>query len=163
MLGTTRDELGGSEYLAVKHGKEEGFPPMLNFRVELGVQNTTLAAIRADLVTSAHDCSEGGIAVTLAESVINGGKGATIELESTDRLDTTLFAESQSRIILTANPANVDAIKAIAEDQDIPFTIIGTVGGTNLKITVDGEETINLPVEKIANAFYSPIYNAMGE
>jgi phosphoribosylformylglycinamidine synthase len=163
MLGTTRDELGGSEYLAVKHGKEEGFPPMLNFRVELGVQNTTLAAIRADLVTSAHDCSEGGIAVTLAESAINGGKGATIELESTDRLDTTLFAESQSRIILTANPANVDAIKAIAEDQDIPFTIIGTVGGTNLKITVDGEETINLPVEKIANAFYSPIYNAMGE
>ncbi|MEI6519890.1 MAG: phosphoribosylformylglycinamidine synthase subunit PurL [bacterium] len=163
LLGSTRDELGGSEYLAVKHGKEEGFPPMLNFRVELGVQNTTLAAIRADLANSAHDCSEGGIAVAIAESVITGGKGATIELESIDRMDTTLFAESQSRIILTANPAKVDAIKMMAEDQDIPFTVIGTVGGTSLKITVDGEETINLPVEKITTAFYSPIYNAMGE
>jgi phosphoribosylformylglycinamidine synthase II len=163
LLGSTRNELGGSEYLAVKHGKEEGYPPMLNFRVELGVQNTTLAAIRADLVSSAHDCSEGGIAVAIAESAITGGKGAVIDIEAIDRVDTTLFAESQSRIILTANPANANAIQAIAEDQDIPFTVIGTVGGTNLKISIDGEECINLPVEKIANAFYNPIYNAMGE
>ena len=163
LLGTTRNELGGSEYLAVKHGKEEGFPPMLNFRMELGVQNTALAAIRADLVTSAHDCSEGGIAITLAESVITGDIGASVNLESIDRLDTTLFAESQSRIIITAKADKLDEIKAIADDQDIPYTVIGTVGGTDLKISVDGEETINLPIEKIADAYYNPIYNAMGE
>ncbi|KAJ1683916.1 hypothetical protein LUZ63_020869 [Rhynchospora breviuscula] len=112
LIGDSKDELGGSEYLFAVHGLEEGDAPSLDLDRELNVHRLTLAAIRRQLIKSAHDCSDGGLAVTLAESCIAGEIGASIELApeveavANTRLDSVLFGESQSRIVVSVSREN---------------------------------------------------------
>jgi phosphoribosylformylglycinamidine synthase II len=143
LLGQCLDELGGSEYLATLHNLETGRPPELDLDRELNVQKVALAAIRAGLVKSAHDVSDGGLAVTLAESCITGNIGAHIELPDTVeataniRLDAVLFGETQSRIVLSIQPENLPLLQDMARTAGVPLSYLGTVGGDTLTIADD--------------------------
>ena len=140
LVGQCRDELGGSEYLATLHDVEAGAPPELDLERELNVQKLTLAAIRAGLVRSAHDVSDGGLGVALAECCITGGFGATVEVPDTAeaginiRLDALLFGETQSRIVLSIGPEHLPRLQEMAQHAGVPLSYLGTVGGDRLVI-----------------------------
>src|SRR5581483_11769705 len=137
LIGETLDELGGSEYLKTLYSQERGYPPMLNFEREKALQKAILAAAREGILTSAHDCSEGGLAVALAESCIlsPGRMGAMITVEpEAMRLDAFLFSESQSRIIVTVKEENLKRLLQLIKEAPLPHSILGTTGGGDLKI-----------------------------
>ncbi|HOF88470.1 MAG TPA: phosphoribosylformylglycinamidine synthase subunit PurL, partial [Armatimonadota bacterium] len=164
LVGVTRPELGGSEYLAVQHGLEAGMPPALDLNAEVAVQHVVLEAIRRGLVASAHDCAEGGLAVTLAESAIAGNLGVSVALTSVEgRADMALFAESQSRIVISFDQRQTHALAALAEEMGADFHLIGSVGGDRVTILVDGAQQVNLPLDTVTAAYHTPLYAAMGE
>ena len=104
LLGRTREELGGSEYLKQVHGLTRGMPPWIDLKLERAVQTCCLEAIEQGLLHSAHDISDGGLAVALAECCIGGPEkplGARIETHEMIRGDALLFSESQSRIVVS--------------------------------------------------------------
>ncbi len=159
LLGATREDLGGSEYLKVQHSREQGSPPYLSLEMEQAVQSCVLQLIRAGLVQSAHDCSDGGFAVALAECCMSGpdrSRGAVVRLTpGRQRKDSTLFGESQSRIIVSAKPAQRQAILEQAQQMGVPAGVIGAVGGASLVIYLGDEQsttkTVDLPVATIAD------------
>ncbi|HWB58509.1 MAG TPA: phosphoribosylformylglycinamidine synthase subunit PurL, partial [Chthoniobacteraceae bacterium] len=113
LIGGFGDELGASHFLKVVHGKKTGAVPKLDFAKEQAVQEALLSLIKSRLVKSAHDCSEGGLAVTLAESCMSGGEtiGAQIDFGNTGlRADQLLFNESQSRIVISTSTTNATAV-----------------------------------------------------
>ena len=161
LLGTSKEELGGSEYLKEVHGQVRGNAPDIDLNLEQAVQNTALETIRKGLVSSAHDCSEGGLTVALAESCISNKEnamGVVINGLIFDiRKDALLFGESQSRIILSCNKELVSEIKDIAGKNNAPFRIIGRTGGKNLRILDGKEELINLPLEKLSKQWFESL------
>ncbi len=115
-LGINRGELGGSEYLKVAHGQMRGLPPTIDLAAELALQGLLVELANKRLVQSAHDCSDGGVAVTLAECCFDtDGIGAEVDIDAivssgieiVDRA-AALFGESASRVILSTKPENVD-------------------------------------------------------
>lgn len=154
LLGATREDLGGSEYLKVIHAREQGSPPFLNMEAEKALHGCVLTLIRAGLVQSAHDCSDGGVAVALAESCMSGpGRplGAVIELSlGRFRQDAVLFGESQSRVVLSVKPANRQTVLDRARELGVPADVIGTVAGDRLQVSLKDERAlmrvIDLPV-----------------
>jgi phosphoribosylformylglycinamidine synthase len=145
LLGETRDELGGSEYLKVVHGLETGRPPRLDLAREQAVQTSCLEAIQAGLVSSAHDCAEGGLAVALAECCAtapetgpDGPLGARVVLDGAMRPDALLFGESASRIVLGVRAEAVGQVQAIARRHGAPCAALGTVGGDVLVVQGPG-------------------------
>jgi phosphoribosylformylglycinamidine synthase len=149
LLGKNKEELGGSEYLKTIHGLKKGSCPVIDLKLEKGVQKTALEAIEKGLAQSAHDCSEGGIAVALAESCISNPVkklGAVINLApGRMRADALLFGESQSRIIMSAKEKNVKKILQIAKKNKTPVAIIGEVKGSSLIIN----NLINISVKEL--------------
>ncbi|HEX2386508.1 MAG TPA: AIR synthase related protein, partial [Candidatus Binatia bacterium] len=137
LLGRTREELGGSEYLKIVHGLVKGTPPWIDLRLERAVQQTCLKAAEKGLLRSAHDVSDGGLAVALAECCVGGPEkpiGARIELRDMVRGDALLFGESQSRIVVTVKPADVGRLQQIADKEAAPMQVIGEVGGQRLSL-----------------------------
>ena len=119
--------LAGSEYLKEIHGLMGGRLTM-DLGLEARLHRAILALIRQRIATAAHDCSDGGLAVTLAEMCLAGGKG--LDASGADlglRLDAALFGEAQSRVIVTTRPGERGAIDQIARAGDIPFARIGRV------------------------------------
>jgi len=143
LLGETGEDLGGTEYLRAVHHREQGTPPMLNLDRETAVQAVTLKAIEQGLVQSAHDCSEGGLAVALAECCLSaptGPLGADVTLDAKGlRRDSLLFGESQSRIILSVKSGDLDVLRALASEADVPLSILGFVGGPKLTVSIRDE------------------------
>jgi phosphoribosylformylglycinamidine synthase len=141
LLGATREDIGGTEYLRVVHHREQGEPPYLNLDTEKALQACVLKVIREGLVQSAHDCSDGGLAVALAECCVSAPEnplGAAVRLTGhTIRRDALLFGESQSRVILSVEPAQADKVLSIAKELGVPAAKIGTVGGDRLTIDVE--------------------------
>jgi phosphoribosylformylglycinamidine synthase len=166
LLGEPTDELGGSEYLAHIHGVVAGAPPRCDLARERAVIDTLLEAIRAGHVRSAHDCSDGGLAVALAESAIGDRArmaGADIDLSSFADLPlrALLFGEAQSRVVLsTPVPA---LVLAIAERHGVPAARIGSVrvGSDHLSVTV-GDRTIRASLRRLGEAFHNTIPAIMG-
>ncbi len=150
LLGTSREDLGGTEYLKVLHAREQGSPPYLNMDAEKAVQDCVLALIRERLIHSAHDCSDGGLAVALAESCVSAPDrmaGAMIRLSAGRiRNDALLFGESQSRVVVSASPALRPRILEQAAQLGVPADVIGTVSGDRLVVHVGTEGVIDLPV-----------------
>ena len=163
LLGETKEELGGSEYLKILHNKERGKPPELVLDVESRLHEMCLETIRQGLVKSAHDCSEGGLAIAIAESAVSGPVtfGAEISLESSIRKDALLFGESQSRIILSANKKHIEKIIGIAEKNDVPATIIGKVIKNSIKVNINSRSVIDLSCGKIKKAWKDTIKGYM--
>jgi len=157
LLGISLEELGGSEYLKVIHKQVKGETPKLNLELEKAVQDVTLDMINKGLINSAHDCSEGGLAVALAECCISGRDkmvGAGIFLKSSNiRKDALLFGESQSRIIISCREENLGTVEFIAKRKKVPVEIIGKTGNNKLKVSIGQKVTINLTLRKIADSW----------
>src|SRR5436190_13428566 len=158
LLGTTFDDLSVSEYAQTILGRSTdeliagGQIPNLDLQVEKNVQDTCLELAQAALLRSAHDCSDGGIAVAIAEccfsSLGRNAVGAFIDLRSSGiPNEGVLFRESRSRIIISFAAENLDAVTAIAGDG--PFSILGRVGDDILRISIDGHEMISSPVVEL--------------
>lgn len=188
LLGITQDDLANSEY-AVSVGRrttEEiiaaGKVPQLDLQRELAVQQACLEAAEAGLLLSAHDCADGGLAVALAESCFSSlGKeaiGAAVDLTATRgkgvlRLDETepafgvlnsaslLFSESPSRIVVTFEPGAEEPLRQIARSHNVPFSVLGQVGGTQLKIEIDEDEVINTDVADLESTWRNALYRSL--
>ncbi|MFN3681365.1 MAG: phosphoribosylformylglycinamidine synthase subunit PurL [Nitrospira sp.] len=158
LLGTTREELGGSEYLKILHNREQGVPPFLSLEAERALHDCVLNLIREGQVQSAHDCSDGGVAVALAESCLSGpGRrlGATVRLtRGRLRKDAVLFGESQSRVLVSAKPAHRRAILDAAEAHAVPAAVIGTVGGDRLVIALADERSDDTVINLSLSTLY---------
>jgi phosphoribosylformylglycinamidine synthase len=155
--------LGGSRYLKVCHGLKIGPPPHVDLAHEIKVQNAVRDLIRESLVQSAHDCSEGGLAVALAESCFNPDRlfGADIALNAGDTpAATLLFNESQSRIIISVAPENLDKTIAMLRERDVPFQQVGKVGGDELQIRIN-EQTFRWRVAEIYDEWWNAIRRAV--
>lgn len=155
LIGESREELGGSEYLAVEHGLEAvGKPPRLDLELESKVQRVVLQAIKNGWIKSAHDCAEGGLAVALAECCITGNIGAEVAMVEQFRADALLFGESQSRIIVSTGEDHVAELIRYLTVSGVPFTRLGQVRGTELKLSLvkpgcacgQPQQVINIPV-----------------
>ncbi len=146
LLGQTREEFGGSEYLKEIHGKVCGAPPELNLEMELKLIQALLKASEEGIINSAHDISEGGLAVAISESCFtpNALVGVEIKVPSLIRKDAILFSESQGRAIVSLSKKNLDKFKELIERLDLPMEIIGRVKGTRLLI----EDLIDIPISK---------------
>jgi len=137
LLGSNVGHLGGSEYLATIHGVVAGDAPKIDLVIEKKVQQVCLQAIEAGIIQSAHDCSEGGLAVTLAECCISsrGSLGSTVRLSKQGiRVDKLLFGEDQSRIVVTTRPEDGKELLTQANRVGVRADTIGTVGGNRLEI-----------------------------
>lgn len=148
LLGETKAELGGSEFQSVIHGVAEGRPPELDLATEQRLHKAVLGAIQQGLVASAHDLSEGGLAAALAESGFGRGLGAKVDFATNLRPDIALFSESQSRALLSAKPEQADALAAYLQGQGVPVQKLGTVGGDELTIAVNGQTAIQAPLNE---------------
>lgn len=171
LLGTTEDDLSMSEYAASILGvttaeiAASGKVPELNLERELAVQKACLAAAEAGLLQSAHDCSDGGLAVALAELCFSSlGRevvGAKVELTGMLGPTSLLFSESPSRIIISFNPSDAEAVEEIAAGNNAPFAVLGTVGGKRLGITVNGDEAVAADVSDLETAWRSALSNKL--
>ncbi|MBA7674121.1 Phosphoribosylformylglycinamidine synthase subunit PurL [subsurface metagenome] len=136
--------LGGSEYLELVHGLVRG-RPHIDLNLEKRVQSCCLKAIRQGIISSAHDCSDGGLAVTLAECCLRGGLGFKGEgWRFGGRLDAILFGEVQSRIVVSVKSEKVQLLEKIANISRVPVTRLGVVGGRRFTI----ENCIDLSLEQ---------------
>ena len=160
LLGDFGDEMGGSHFLKVVHGRKAGRPPRLDFERELALQKALRELIHAGLVRSAHDCSEGGLAVALAEACFNpaGLLGAEIDLSGAGRLRLAqiLFNESQSRVVISTVPTSADEVMRVLRERGVPAQRLGSVGGDALAITVD-EERLRGPIREIFDDWFHSI------
>ncbi len=166
LLGDFGEELGASHFLKVIHGRKEGRVPRLDYERELALQNVLRELIRAGLVRSAHDCSEGGLAVALAEACFNpaGRLGAEIDLSAAGapRLDQILFNESQSRVVISTVPGSADAVMQMLKERGVPGHRLGTVGGDSLALRAAGE-ALRWPLDEIYDDWFHAIARAVGE
>src|SRR5438477_8182871 len=185
LVGEIGGGLGASRFVKVRHGRKIGPVPRLELEREIAVQNATRDLIRAGLVKSAHDCSEGGLAVALAECCFNpnGLLGAQINLETcsgsrvgcagdtpastdTGRADDTshkdavtadlLFNESQSRIVLSVSATDLEKVLSELSAKAVPHTHIGFVRTENLSFTVNGE-VLSWPIAELHDLWFNSI------
>jgi len=156
LLGPDAVSLGGSEYLWALHGRLAGRLAPLDLQVERRVQSAAQAAVAAGLVTAAHDCAEGGLAVALAEAAVSGAApvGCDVRLAGTARTDLTLFGEGPSRVVVTVEPARAREFEALMAESAIPWRWIGVTGGDRVVIRA-GERVVDVAADRIAHAWRS--------
>ena len=157
LLGPEAVSLGGSEYLWTLHRRVAGRLAPLDLDLERAVQEACRAAIGARLVRSAHDCAEGGLAVTLAEGCVSGPApaGVDVTLDAGGPLPLVLFGEGPSRIVVSV-PARAERhFEQLMREFAVPWRWIGRVSGDRVVIRVAGEVAIDLPVERGALAWRS--------
>ena len=157
--GLGNGHLGGSEYLRAVHGKVAGMPPPLDFAREKAVQKAVREAVRAGLLNAAHDVSDGGLAVTLAEMCFGKDLGCRVTLRSEVRPDALLFGEDASRVVVSYAPADRGAIEAICKAAGAPFEEIGQVGGNALVV----EGTLDAKLSDLKESWSNAIPKIVGE
>jgi phosphoribosylformylglycinamidine synthase len=141
LLGEAAGSLAASEYLAVVHGAEAGKPAPVDLKRERALHDALRAAHASGYIASAHDLSEGGLAVALAECCISsplGAVGARVTLEAGGRADALLFGEAPSRIVVSAHAGNASRLEVILAGAGVPFRRLGDVGGGTLDIRLGG-------------------------
>jgi phosphoribosylformylglycinamidine synthase subunit PurL len=162
LLGDSRPDLGGSEYLATVHGIIRGTPPALDLEVERRLQRLLVDAAADRAILSAHDCSEGGLAVALAECCFGtGGVGAEVDLPpvtgSPLTMEASLFGESPSRVLVSVDEHHVHLLLKRASDASVPARLVGTIGGSRIRIRLDGEPAVDLDLAEAEYAWRSGI------
>jgi len=163
LVGEIGNELGGSRYLKVCHGLKIGPPPHVDLTHEIKVQNAVRDLIREGLVRSAHDCSEGGLAITLAESCFNPERlfGADVEIKAGETPAATVpFNESQSRIVISVAPESVEKATTMLRERGVPFQQLGKVKGDELQIRID-EQIFRWRVAEIYDHWWNAIRRAV--
>jgi phosphoribosylformylglycinamidine synthase len=165
LFGVDRGELGGSEYLKTVHGVVRGLPPALDLDAERALQSLLVTLAGEGLIRSAHDCSDGGLAVTMAECAFDTyGMGAEISIDAVDAasdaslsLAAALFGESASRVVISAAPEHATAVLQRAAAAGVPARVVGRTGGTRLSIKVAGTLAVDLPIDEAERAWASAI------
>jgi phosphoribosylformylglycinamidine synthase len=158
LIGETLDELGGSEYLNIVHGAVAGKPPVLDLALERDVQAAVREGVRSGLVKSAHDCSEGGIGVTLAECCVAGNIGADVHLEDDLPAVSSLFSETQSRVVVSVAEADIETFMDLLAEHEVPYSVLGTVGGDRLHIS----EKVDIGVGTLREAHSNTLEKLVG-
>jgi phosphoribosylformylglycinamidine synthase II len=156
LLGPEAVSLGGSEYLWAIHRRVAGRLAPLDLAMERRVQEACRAAIGARLLRSAHDCDEGGLSVTLAESCISGPRAIGVEVELESRGGTVqelLFGEGPSRVVVSVAAEAERHFEQLMGEFGVPWRWIGRVGGDRLVIRTEGASIINLSVDRITEAW----------
>ena len=173
ILGKTSNDLGGSEFLSILGGSDEGRVPSLDIKAELAVQRTCLLLIESGVVRSAHDCSEGGLAIALAESCFSSYRrksiGAVLDLRKhlevspirdlTDRTvmsATLLFSESPSRILISVKSEDVALVMMTAHDAGVVCAEIGRVEGDRLVVKLDDHLLLDEQVSALESKWKAP-------
>jgi phosphoribosylformylglycinamidine synthase subunit PurL len=157
LLGAREATLGASEYLWTVRGERAGVPPRLDLELERRLHACTLALMRQGRVLAAHDTSEGGLLVAVAEGCLAGGTGATLSLPALllaragGRRDAALFGEAGSRIIVAVAPDDEAAVVAAAAEHGVPVTPLGTTGGDRFSVA----GLLDLPLADLALAYRS--------
>jgi phosphoribosylformylglycinamidine synthase len=154
LLGTGRAELGGSEYLKVIHGLVKGVPPALDLGLESALQRLLVSGVSGGLIKSAHDCAEGGFAVTLAECCFGTGMGAAVDIPALDAPGglsqvAALFGETASRVIVSVDFDRASEFQALARQANVPATVVGRVGGERIRIATSGQAVLDEPLAEI--------------
>jgi phosphoribosylformylglycinamidine synthase subunit PurL len=165
LLGEGRGELGGSEYLKVIHHLVRGMPPALDLDAERALQALLVMLADDRLIRSAHDCSDGGLAVTLAECAFDTvGIGAEVSLEGIEvsrdaQLNTAaaLFGESASRVLVSVVPEQVTAVLRHAAAAGVPARVIGQTGGSRLRMAVAGDIVVDQSVDEAERVWSTAI------
>jgi phosphoribosylformylglycinamidine synthase len=169
LLGSTSNDLGTTEYEVTMTGELRGRVPEIDLDLERRVQEACLKSIQAGLVESAHDCSDGGLIIALAECCfssyrrdaigcevsLNSAKSSGAPSTNLSELSSAalLFAETPSRIILSSVDANVDQVVQIARENNVPLTGIGRTRGERIKVDLNGERLIDLPITEVEQAW----------
>jgi phosphoribosylformylglycinamidine synthase len=161
LIGETKNEIGGSEFLKTIFNQVEGEIPEIDLKIEKKTIEILLRAIRSGFIKSAHDLSDGGLAVALAECCVMNRKkkiGAKVNLNIKFRSDFYLFSESQSRFIVTISPEKQVEFEKLFDETPIKLEKIGIVGGKNLVI----KNLIDLSLDEIEDAYYNSFRRLMG-
>jgi phosphoribosylformylglycinamidine synthase len=155
LLGPEAVSLGGSEYLWARHGRLAGRLAPLDLELERRVQAAVRAAIEAGLVTAAHDCAEGGVAVALAEACVSGRTpvGCEATLPAGGRHDQVLFGEGPSRVLVSVEAPSAREFEALMAESAIPWRWIGTTGGDRLRLRVGTERVVDAGLDRIEHAW----------
>ncbi|MFI6575662.1 phosphoribosylformylglycinamidine synthase subunit PurL [Nocardiopsis sp. NPDC050513] len=154
LLGETRAEFGGSAWADVVHGHLGGLPPRVDLAAEAALGEVLATAADRGLVTSAHDLSDGGLGVALAESALRGGRGVRVEVDG-DAF-TALFSESGARAVVAVAPEHADALRALAAEHGVPVAQIGAVGGDSLAVSHPGG-SVEVPLDELRTAYESAL------
>jgi phosphoribosylformylglycinamidine synthase len=162
LLGETYAEIGGSEYLKTIHGSDEGKPPALDLEKEKALIGLLQELAREKLLSSAHDISEGGFAVALAECCLGETKlGCRVDISTALRRDIFLFSESQSRVIVSLKEGNEDGAVELFRKHGVPSAPVGRVGGDNIKVSVNGEVAVRVGRADVEEAFEGSFSKAL--
>ena len=159
-VGGGSPTLGGSEYLAVVHGMEVGRPPALDVDAEKRVQAFLREAISEGLLQSAHDVSDGGLTVALAESCIGNGRGAAVEMFGPIKA-IHLFGECCSSVIISFAPDRKPEVRALRDKHGVGYSSLGTVSGNALTVSIDAQPALSVPVADLRAAYEGAIPAAM--
>jgi phosphoribosylformylglycinamidine synthase len=170
LLGSTRGELGGSEYLRMAQGLIRGVPPELDLARERALQELLVALAAAGLMSSAHDCAEGGLAVALAECCFDSGQGVEASIPGVDDAGpeieraglkevAALFGESASRVIVSIGESRAAEVLSRASAAGVPAAMIGRVGGDRVRVTVAGRVAIDEARAELEHIWASSIEN----
>jgi phosphoribosylformylglycinamidine (FGAM) synthase-like enzyme len=155
-------EFGSSEYAKEILGAVWGYPPDLDLEKEATLQRALVAIIRAGLVESAHDCSDGGLAVALVESALPGGVGLSVELPKPQvALEFLLFGEDASRVVLSCDPIHLPRIQQLAEEYGVFADVLGETGSDRVEIAVDNQPVISASVAELREAYEGALERAL--
>jgi phosphoribosylformylglycinamidine synthase len=151
LLGGWSNELGGSYYLQTEYGKKEGSVPKLNLENEMKLQKLLISQIESGKIKAAHDLSEGGFMVCLAEMLFGSNKlGLSLSIPVAERLDATLFGESQGRVIVAVNPSDSEDLITFAQSAGVQIDSLGTTDKTGiLKVNFGKEEVLDVKVDEL--------------
>jgi len=151
LLGESRDELGGSEYLKVMHGLIRGTPPALDLSREVALHRLLVKGAASGLIRSAQDCAEGGLAAALAECCFGAGIGVDVDVPAVSSSPgfadiATLFGESASRIVVSVSAAREAELLALAQGEQVPARRIGVATGNRISLAIDGRAVLDEPL-----------------
>ena len=157
LLGTSSIDidagsLSGSEYLEIVHGEVAGIPT-INMEREALIQSFLRIAISKSIFKSAHDCSDGGLAVALSESSIAGGVGFWGTFTVSGRWDVALFGEAQSRVVVSLDPSDMGLFRDLAREYRLPWVELGVVGGSGFSLG----DLIDIPLVNLQHAWESSL------
>ncbi|HVH31928.1 MAG TPA: AIR synthase-related protein, partial [bacterium] len=157
LVGPPATDLAASSFLTAVHGLDAGRPADVVFEIHQRMLSVVREAVARGWVTSAHDCSDGGVAVALAECAILGRIGAEVTLPDTGRLEATLFGEAPSRFVVSGPAAGLAEMQTLAASFGVPVHLVGTAGGERLRLktTASGPTrwAIDLPLEALSDAY----------
>ncbi len=155
-------EFGSSEYAKEILGSLWGYPPEIDLEKEAALQKGIVELIQQSLVESVHDCSEGGLAVALAEKAFPAGIGARVNLVSGDLpAEFVLFGEDPSRILISCDPANVMRIQQIAGNFGIDVSLIGETAADRIELSIDGEIVVSSAISDLDRAYESALQSSL--